>query len=194
VTDAQREALDRVQRNQRHLLGLINDILDFSKVEAGALRLEMATLDLRDVVASLEALIGPEFERRGVAYRALPCSDPLLVRGDRERVVQVCLNLVTNALKATAPGGEVRVSCEARAGAARVDVADTGAGIPADQLEAIFSPFTQLGRALNKPGGGVGLGLAISRDLARAMGGDLTVVSEEGGGSTFTLALPPACA
>ena len=115
---------------------------------------------------------------------------------DEERARQILLNLVTNAIKYTAEGGSVSLHCRAvdDAGARWVDVAvrDGGRGIPADKLEAIFDPFMQVGRTLSRPEAGVGLGLAISRDLARGMGGDLTVESALGEGSTFTLRLPRA--
>jgi signal transduction histidine kinase len=132
------------------------------------------------------------FDTKGVHYRVSECSDGLVARGDSERIVQICLNLLSNSLKATAAGGEVTVECERRGDQIAIHVRDTGSGIPPERLESVFSPFTQLGRALNSPDTGVGLGLAISRELARGMGGDVTVVSEVGVGSTFTLTLPTA--
>jgi signal transduction histidine kinase len=118
-----------------------------------------------------------------------------MIRGDSERIVQICLNLLTNALKATKEGGATTVWCEAAEGdnaMVSLHVSDTGTGIPPERLEAVFSPFTQLGRTLSSPDSGVGLGLAISRELARAMGGDVTVTSEVGKGSVFTLTVPRA--
>jgi signal transduction histidine kinase len=115
-----------------------------------------------------------------------------MASGDRERIVQICLNLLSNSLKATSAGGRVSVRCEKREGEIAISVQDTGVGIPEDRLESVFSPFTQLGRALNSPDTGVGLGLAISRELARAMGGDVTVSSQVDVGSTFTLTVPAA--
>lgn len=190
VTPEQSSALERIRKNERHLLVLINDILDFTKLEAGVVRLELCTLKVADIIASLEPLIGPLFSAKGVKYSVNACDDVLEARGDSERVVQICLNLLSNALKATPQGGEVSVSCERRYGMIAIQVADTGIGIPEERLESVFSPFTQLGRALNSPNTGVGLGLAISRELARAMGGDVTVASELNVGSKFTLTLP----
>jgi PAS domain S-box-containing protein len=192
VTPEQLVALERIRRNERHLLALINDILDFSKLEAGAVRLDIRDVSLFEIVTSLEALIGPLFNAKGVAYKVEHCDDGLMARGDRERLVQICLNLLSNALKATASGGEVVVFCENTGEMFAICVRDTGVGIPEERLEAVFSPFTQLGRALNSPETGVGLGLAISRELARAMAGDVTVVSEISIGSTFTLTIPKA--
>jgi PAS domain S-box-containing protein len=192
VTPEQASALERIRKNERHLLALINDILDFSKLEAGVVRLDIRDVKIEELVASLESLIGPLFDTKGVHYRVSECSDGLVARGDSERIVQICLNLLSNSLKATAAGGEVTVECERRGDQIAIHVRDTGSGIPPERLESVFSPFTQLGRALNSPDTGVGLGLAISRELARGMGGDVTVVSEVGVGSTFTLTLPTA--
>jgi len=192
VTPEQMAALERIRKNERHLLALINDILDFSKLEAGAVRLDIRDLKVADIVATLEPLIGPLFSAKGVQFQVDDCDDGLEARGDSERIVQICLNLLSNALKATARGGKVTLSCERKFGMAAIHVADTGIGIPAERLETVFSPFTQLGRALNSPETGVGLGLAISRELARGMGGDVTVSSEVGVGSLFTLSLPAA--
>ena len=185
----QRDAVSRVRHNQRHLLALINDILDFSSIERGALRLASEDVPVASVLASLDSLIGPQFRARDVRFVVELPPAALAARGDRERIVQVCLNLLSNALKATPSGGEVAVSADGTATAVRIRVRDTGVGIPEDGLEAIFSPFTQLGRTFSRPGSGVGLGLAISRELARAMGGDLDVRSTLGAGSTFTLSL-----
>lgn len=190
VTPEQVSALERIRRNERHLLGLINDILDFSKLEAGAVRLEIRDVQVGDLISSLEPLIGALFSAKGVGYRIAECERELVVMGDSERIVQICLNLLSNALKATEPGGEVTVSCENRGRMIAINVKDTGSGIPEERLETVFSPFTQLGRALNRPNTGVGLGLAISRELARAMGGDVTVESRVDVGSTFTVLLP----
>ena len=192
VTPEQLSALERIRRNERHLLALINDILDFSKLEAGAVRLEIRDVRISDIVASLESLIGPLFSARGVKYHAESCSDDLVARGDAERIVQICLNLLSNSLKATSKGGEVHVWCEPKDRSVSIHVRDTGTGIPPERMEAVFSPFTQLGRALNSPDTGVGLGLAISRELARAMGGEISLQSEVNVGSTFTLTLPAA--
>jgi signal transduction histidine kinase len=118
-----------------------------------------------------------------------PCPPELCAMGDAERIVQICVNLLTNAAKATSAGGEVRLSCREQTDHVLVQVQDTGSGIPAEKIEAIFSPFTQLGRSLKAPRAGAGLGLSIARGLALAMGGTLTVESTVGVGSTFTLSL-----
>lgn len=190
VTAEQASALDRIRKNERHLLALINDILDFSKLEAGAVRLDIHDVNVNEIVGSLEPLVGALFSARGVEYTVGKCDAELVAAGDPERIIQILVNLLSNALKATAAGGNVSITCESDSGLISIHVADTGVGIPEERLESVFSPFTQLGRALNSPHTGVGLGLAISRELARAMGGDVTVVSIVDTGSVFTLTLP----
>jgi PAS domain S-box-containing protein len=190
VTPEQLSALERIRKNERHLLALINDILDFSKLEAGAVRLEIQDVAVARIIESLDGLIGPLFSSKGVKYTVGKCDESLHASGDAERITQVLINLLSNALKATPQGGEVSVDCDCDDSSVFIHVRDTGHGIPADRLEAVFSPFTQLGRTLSSPDTGVGLGLAISRELTRAMGGDVTVVSSVGAGSTFTMTLP----
>jgi PAS domain S-box-containing protein len=192
VTDAQRTSLERVHHNQQHLVGLINDILDFSRIEAGALRLDSRPVPVPDLVLAIEALLPAHFAQRGLAL--ITDIDPaLVVRGDRSRITQVLLNLLSNAGKASRDGATVSLSarmCAETAETVELLVSDCGDGIPDDQLEAIFTPFTQLGRSLSSRHEGTGLGLAISRELARSMSGDLLAASIVGHGSTFTLRLP----
>ena len=192
LTAEQRQDLTRIRLNQRRLLDLINDILSFAKNEAVAMPLTMETVSAFELIASLSPLIEPQFGAKGVRLHIDSTDNGMMVRADRERVVQICLNLASNALKATPSGGRVSIHCEVEDGRPTIFVIDTGVGIPADKLELIFEPFTQLGRSLNNPSdGGVGLGLAISRQLARAMGGDVSATSEVGVGSTFALVLQP---
>ena len=192
VTAAQHEALRRVGTNQRHLLTLINDILSHARLEAGHIEFDLQTLSAAELLATVEPLVAPQAQARGIAYTAQGCPPELRLRADEERTRQILLNLVGNAIKFTEPGGLLILSCDADGDRVRIHVRDSGRGIPADKLEAVFDPFMQVGRRLNKPEDGVGLGLAISRDLARGMGGDLTVASTAGEGSTFTLVLPAA--
>ena len=193
VTDAQHAALDRIQRSQRHLLGLINEVLSYAKVDAGMVHYTLEELPLGEVLAACEALIAPQLHANALEFHYAACPDALRVRADREKVQQIVLNLLSNAVKFTAPGGHVTLACAARDdGRALVRVADTGCGIPPERLESVFHPFVQVDTALTRRHEGVGLGLAISRDLARGMGGDLTVESAPEAGSTFTLVLPRA--
>jgi signal transduction histidine kinase len=114
------------------------------------------------------------------------------VRADAEKLQQILINLLSNAIKFTPEGGTISVRCDVDARKVHIDVTDSGIGIAADRLERIFDPFIQVGRALNRPHEGVGLGLSISRDLALAMGGALSVRSTPSEGSTFTLTLDKA--
>ncbi|HEX2203405.1 MAG TPA: ATP-binding protein, partial [Longimicrobium sp.] len=192
VTAQQREDLLRIQASQRHLLGLINEVLDFAKLETGAVSYATADVPAREALAEAEALVAPQARVRGLALEVEPCDETLAVRADPEKVRQILANLLSNAVKFTQPGGRVGVRCRAEGGVVAFRVTDTGIGIPADRLEAVFEPFVQVRSDLTRTAEGTGLGLAISRDLARGMGGDLTAESTVGRGSTFTLTLPPA--
>jgi len=200
ITDTQREALERVQRSQRHLLSLINDILNLVRIEMGRIEyviedISLATL-LTDVKSMVEPLFGAKRLSCGVVLKSLPGSGGIAsVRGDRDKVQQVLLNLLSNAIKFTEPDGEILLSVSGspdNPAVVYVHVSDTGVGIPQSKLETIFEPFVQLTNRPVTERQGVGLGLAISRDLARGMGGDITVISTVGEGTTFTLALPRA--
>jgi PAS domain S-box-containing protein len=190
VSNAQREALEKIHRNQTHLLGLINDVLNFAKIEAGQVQYELQDVPLDATLSAVEALVEPQIRARRLTYRYRRGDPMATVCADRERMEQVVLNLLSNAVKFTEPGGRVELSWEVDGRWVRIHVADTGRGIPPDKLEAIFEPFVQVDPALTRAAEGTGLGLAISRDLARAMRGDLTARSTEGEGSVFTLSLP----
>ena len=192
TTDGQRDALSRISRSQAHLLSLINDVLNFARIDAGQIQYVVQDVRMNETLAGLEALVAPQVAARSLTLRYDPCDTAIVASADADKVRQVVLNLVANAVKFTPEGGTVTVGCDADDTTVRVHVRDTGSGIEADRLPSIFDPFVQGHRALNRPNDGVGLGLAISRDLARGMGGDVTVCSEVGVGSTFTLELPRA--
>ncbi|HEX7239522.1 MAG TPA: ATP-binding protein [Longimicrobiaceae bacterium] len=192
VTEAQRTALARVKASQQHLLTLINDVLAFAKVEAGQIELDLRPLAACELLSGVEPLVAPLAEAKGIALSVRSCDPALRVLGDEERVRQVLLNLVANAIKFTQEGGWVALGCDRSADRVDICVQDNGVGIPEEKQRTIFDPFVQVDRRLSNPREGVGLGLAISRDLALAMGGDLGVVSTPGAGSTFTLTLPRA--
>ncbi|HEX6966633.1 MAG TPA: GAF domain-containing sensor histidine kinase [Gemmatimonadaceae bacterium] len=192
ITPEQREALTRIRRNEQHLLGLINDVLNFAKLEAGHVGFTLTDVPMDDTLVALEALIAPQVRAKALRYRYEPCDRTIRARADREKLQQIMLNLLTNAIKFTPAGGEIVVSCTADDATVCVCVQDTGCGIAADQLEMIFDPFVRVDSELTRDTEGTGLGLAISRDLARAMHGDLTVTSTLGRGSTFTCRVPRA--
>src|SRR6185312_3768059 len=153
----------------------------------------LADLPLGEIVGELAVMIEPQMAAKGLVYRVELPEDMPIVRADREKLVQVLLNLLSNAIKFTESGGGItlRVVVDpSRAVTARIEVADTGRGIPVDRVEAVFEPFVQVRSAQSRGGEGTGLGLAISRKLARGMGGDLTATSELGKGSTFIVTLP----
>jgi signal transduction histidine kinase len=191
VTPEQRDGLERMQRSQRHLLGLINGVLNYAKIDAGVVEYSIVDIPMEDILTTSEALMAPQAGEREVLLRVDQCGRRVFGRGDLEKVQQIVLNLLSNAVKFTDPGGSVTVDCELCAErTVELRVADTGRGIAADALERIFQPFVQVDWKLTRTIEGVGLGLAISRDLARGMGGDLTATSTLGEGSTFTLTLP----
>lgn len=189
--DTQRQDLERIRASQQHLLGIITDLLNFSRIEAGRISYHIGSVRLADAVSAVLPMVEPQAANRDVTVDASGCEDSAVVAlGDRAKVEQILLNLLTNAAKFTPAGGRITVSCSADAERAYLDVGDTGLGIPPEKLEAIFEPFVQLNRTLTNTQEGTGLGLAISRDMARAMDGDLTAESEVGKGSRFRLALP----
>jgi PAS domain S-box-containing protein len=192
MNQVQHDYLDRIQRAQHELLALINDVLNFVKAESGRVHFAMQTVPVRDLLDGLDALFAPQLNTRHIVYEWIPGDDDVTVFADPDRARQVLQNLVSNAVKFTAPGGRISVRAAARGNSVRISVRDTGIGVPAEKLEFIFEPFVQLDRDLASPREGAGLGLAISRDLARAMGGDITARSTPGNGSTFTFALPHA--
>ena len=192
LADSQRDALGRVQQSTRHLLAVINEVLNYARLEAGGVRYELADTPVREVLGGVEALVAPQVREKGLALTVEEVEPGLVTRADPEKLRQVLVNLLSNAIKFTGAGGRVALSARRRHDAVVFAVADTGCGIAAEKLEAIFEPFVQVDARLTREQSGTGLGLAISRDLARGMGGDLTVESTPGVGSTFELALPAA--
>jgi signal transduction histidine kinase len=191
MTADQLRDIERMKRSGQHLLGLINDILNFAKLEAGRVEFTLEEINLAPLVTGLEELIRPQVDAKTLRFTHAVKSERLVARADVEKLRQVLLNLVTNAVKFTPDGGEVCIDCEEVEDGVRISVKDTGPGIPESQLSRIFDPFVQVNRdSIPNSQRGVGLGLAISRDLALGMGGSLSVASSEGAGSTFTLSLP----
>jgi signal transduction histidine kinase len=191
VTEPQAIDLRRIKRSANHLLGLINDVLNFAKLEAGRPQLALQTLRVFDVLTDIEPLIAPQLTAKGLTFALESCPADAHVLADREKLDQILINLLTNAYKFTAPGGRVMLGCDVTDGQVGIRVSDTGRGIPAGRLGAIFEPFVQVAPQRGDPPG-IGLGLAITRELARALDGDLTVTSVVDVGSTFTVLLPRA--
>jgi signal transduction histidine kinase len=191
VTDAQREALGRVERSQKHLLRLINDVLNLARIESGRVEYVLEDVDLAVLMADVTPMVEPQMTAKALALEVAVAAGAV-ARADREKVQQIVINLLSNAIKFTPAGGRVRVQAR-RAGGPRevlLSVADTGIGIAPEKHASVFDPFVQVDMSRTRRSEGSGLGLAISRDLARGMGGDLRVESTVGEGSTFTLTLP----
>jgi PAS domain S-box-containing protein len=193
LAEGQREDLERIKRSGQYLLGLINDVLNFAKLDAGQVEYRIATVPLAPLLKGIEELIRPQVDTKGLRYQHGTCGDDLALRADPEKVRQILLNLLANAVKFTDAGGEVTLECRSSGRTVAIEVRDTGRGIGAGQLATIFDPFVQVDRHLTPMSQqGVGLGLAISRDLAIGMGGGLEASSTMGRGSRFTLTLPRA--
>ena len=190
LTNKQRTALARIQLNERHLLALIDDVLSFVKLEAGHLELGIEAVLVDDVLATLEALVRPELLRKELSFSCDPCYDGLSVRADPEKLRQILLNFLANAIKFTAPGGRITVGAEDRGELVRIWVSDTGIGIPSDQIARVFDPFFQVEQGPTRRYPGIGLGLAIARDLSHAMGGEVRLDSTVGVGTTISVLLP----
>jgi PAS domain S-box-containing protein len=190
VTPEQTEYIERIRKSQQHLLGIISDVLNFTRIEAGHLTYELGPIPLREVIESVTPMVERQTAAKGLDLKTDLPSHQCVALGDRTRVDQIVLNLLSNAIKFTPSGGRITVKCTMSEKMASIAVTDTGKGIPPEKQGYIFEPFVQLGRSLSSAHEGVGLGLSISRDLARAMRGDLTVSSRVGEGSTFTLMLP----
>jgi len=183
---AQEDGIARSQRAAHHLLELVSDVLDLSKIEADKVQLERAGVHVPDIIEELFSTLHGMAETRGSTLRLDCASGTPEIETDPRRLRQILLNLLSNAIK-FGDGRPVRVCCAPAHGGVRIEVSDEGAGIPPEQHERIFEEFVQLPSAT---GGGTGLGLPISRRLARLLGGTLTVRSAPGDGSTFTLELP----
>ena len=192
VTENQHADFARVKRNQQHLALLITEILNFSRVGTGQMSYALKDVKACEAMQHTIELIEPLFGQKGIVFDGVIGDASITARADPERVTQILINLLSNAIKFTAAGGHISADCAATADTVSIRVSDTGIGIAAVKHESIFEPFIQLKESLSDRESGVGLGLAISRDLARAMKGDLTVESSEGKGSRFTLSLPRA--
>jgi signal transduction histidine kinase len=202
LNDAVRKQVGRIRVSAKHLLGLVNDILDLAKVEAGRLSVAAISASISESIVAAVTLIHPQAAAKNLELTTVSGSETLPnYIGDDERVRQILVNLLSNAVKCTQPGGKITVEASvadpaghaelrARKSYICVRVTDTGIGIEPDKLDAIFEPFVQGDAGPTRTQEGSGLGLTIGRRLARAMGGDLTVESEVGKGSTFALWLP----
>ena len=189
VTAEQREDLGRIQRAEQHLLGLINQVLSYARIETGAMGYDLKAVPVLPTIRAVEHSMTPQLAVKEITLQFGGCDPNLAVRADPDPLRQILLNLVGNAVKFTDRGGRILMQARASDDTVDVRVEDTGIGIAPEQLDYIFEPFVQVDPRLTRSEGGVGLGLAISRDLARGMGGDILVTSRMGEGSVFTLRL-----
>ena len=192
VSQEQTAALNRIARAQRHLLALINDILNFTKLETGRVPFIITDVDVARTMRDVSAMVELQMAAAGLSVKNSPANEHYVVIADEEKLRQILINLFSNATKFTPAGGGVSFGVaphETDETLVELRVSDTGIGIPADKLDRVFDPFVQLAASSLPSNQGAGLGLAISRDLARGMDGELTVWSREGLGSTFTLTL-----
>ena len=190
VTEQQRADFARVKSNQQHLALLITEILNFARIGSGRISYALDDLKACEAIERAVDMIEPLFAKKGIVFDGVSGDSGLTARADPERLAQILVNLLSNAIKFTPAGGHVSADCAAAADGVTLSVTDTGIGIAAEKIDVIFEPFIQLKDGLSGKESGVGLGLAISRDLARAMHGDLTVKSTLGEGTRFTLTLP----
>jgi signal transduction histidine kinase len=193
ITPMQRRSLARIKANQEHLLGLITEVLNFARLESGGMTYESTAVPLPNALNTVADMLALAIKRARLRV-VRPARDATVVAwADEDRVRQILLNLVMNAVKYGAKkDGTLALQCAHAGDMVTASVSDTGVGIPPEKLASIFDPYVQLPAGASNREGGVGLGLAISRDLAHGMGGDLTVVSEPGRGTSFTLTLPRA--
>ncbi len=193
LNDAQHKQLRTVQSSAQHLLALINDLLDIAKIEAGKIELSLEIIDCRALIDDIVGALRPEAERRGLDLRVEAPREGCPLSTDRRAFSQIVINLVQNAIKFTEEGSVIlRLARrrEGRAGVITVTVTDTGVGISEEDQARLFAPFSRITAKRGKAAEGTGLGLHLSRKLAEALGGEITVLSEPGQGSSFTLLLP----
>jgi signal transduction histidine kinase len=193
MTPGQLEDLQRIRQSQLHLTGVVNSVLRHARLDRAMGTSDIDDVPVADVCAAVESLVMPQMREKGLTFTFTSNAPDLFARANAVKLRQIILNLLSNAVKFTPEGGHVSVTCDAgvEAGTVAVQVSDTGIGIAEAHLEKVFEPFVQVSSAASSDEG-VGLGLSISRDLARAMGGDIAVRSELGVGSTFTVTLPAA--
>jgi signal transduction histidine kinase len=190
LTANQRDELERIKRAQRLLLGHINDVLNFAKVDAGHIHYDIRPFALRSVVKELDLLVEPQMMARSLQYDGGEIPETIMACADEEKVRQSLVDLLSNATKFAPRGGRISTAAATIGNTVRIDATDTGMGIPEDKLETIFEPFVQLERTLSSSHQGTGVGLVISREIARGMAGQLSVKGVDGAGSRFTLVLP----
>jgi signal transduction histidine kinase len=192
ISDRQREALGRIRLSGRHLLAVLENVLEMTRLSAGVVRIRTGRVDAAAVIAESVQMVQPSALLKNQSLEMSESSDDLLVQADANRLRQVLVNLLSNAIKYTPAGGTVSIGARRQAAGIMIAVRDTGPGIPPERLDDIFKPYVRLPHAEVDAPEGLGLGLAISRELVRQMGGDINAVSPEESGCVFTIRLPSA--
>ena len=189
VTELQRQQLGRINASARHLLGLIDEILTFARVDVGRERIRWESMSVNHTLADAAALVEPMAAAKSIDFIVELLDEDQAIQTDGTKLRQMLVNLLSNGIKFTETG-EVRVSCAVNNSILEVRIADTGVGISADNFEEVFEPFWQAEQSATRKTGGTGLGLSVTRKLARLLGGDVTVSSRVAAGTTFLLTLP----
>lgn len=189
VTEEQRQQLGRINASAHHLLGLIDEILTFARVDVGREKIRLDKISMNTAIAEAAVLVEPMASAKSLRFVVVNLFEDQTITTDRTKFKQMLVNLLSNAIKFT-DEGEVRLTAAIRGEVAELCVSDTGIGIEPEHLEAIFEPFWQVEQGATRRAGGTGLGLSVTRKLARLLGGDVTVKTSAGKGSTFTLTLP----
>ncbi|MFL5584812.1 MAG: sensor histidine kinase, partial [Gemmatimonadaceae bacterium] len=179
----------RINASARHLLGLIDEILTFARVDIGRERVRWESLSINHTIGDAAALVEPMASAKDIKLIIELLEEDQAIQTDGTKFRQMLVNLLSNGIKFTEKG-EVRVRISVTNGFLEIRIADTGIGIPADNIEDVFEPFWQAEQTATRKTGGTGLGLSVTRKLARLLGGDVTVTSRMGMGTTFVLTLP----
>lgn len=190
LTPSQARMLSRIAENERILVHIIDDLITFSRLEAGHVTYNIGAVSAVEAMQVAENVVAPLAIEHGVRLQLTPCVSTIFASADGDKLKQILVNLAANALKFTGPGGTVTLSCRSDPEWVAFDVSDTGPGIATERLNEIFEPYVQLDSPIVDQLGGYGLGLAISREFASGMEGTLSVASDVGSGSVFTLRLP----
>jgi len=189
VSELQRQQLGRINASARHLLGLIDEILTFARVDIGRERVRWESMSINHTLGDAAALVEPMAAAKDIKFVVELLDEDQSIQTDGTKFRQMLVNLLSNGIKFT-DKGEVRVSCVVNKTILEVRIADTGVGIAAENIENVFEPFWQAEQTATRRTGGTGLGLSVTRKLARLLGGDVAVASRHGAGTTFLLTLP----
>jgi signal transduction histidine kinase len=189
VTELQRQQLGRINASARHLLGLIDEILTFARVDVGRERVRWESMSVNHTLGDAAALVEPMAAAKDIDFIVELLDEDQAIQTDGTKLRQMLVNLLSNGIKFTEKG-EVRVGCAVSNGFLEVRIADTGVGISAENIDDVFQPFWQAEQTATRKTGGTGLGLSVTRRLARLLGGEVSVASSVGAGSTFLLTLP----